>query len=185
MRIWKFILPILLLFLICNITEGYQNNMPPPNRPDEIQFMTCHDYSSNTNLGNNNFKLNNHKIGNPLSGNYSFFLDAYGIRNYDEFFHAPICEKDDRYNFEAINSLDFREIPDSTDLNKEEIYKEEIELDKFLIKDPNYLFVNPKFIGNKILYPELVNEKYLMSHKTHETETLQHRMDKSLYGNDI
>ena len=151
MRIWKIFLPILLLLLICNITEGYQNNMPPPDRPDEIQFMNCHDYSSNTNLGNNNFKLNNHKIGNPLSGNYSFFLDAYGIRNYDEFFHAPICEKDDRYNFEAINSLDFREIPDSTDLNKEEIYKEEIELDKFLIKDPNYLYVNPKFISNRII----------------------------------
>lgn len=184
MCIWKFILPILLLILICNITEGYQNNMPPPNRPDEIQFMTCHDYSSSSNLGNNNFKLNSHKIGKPLTGNYSSFLDAYGLRNYDEFFHAPICVND-RYNFEAIKSLDFREIPDSTDLNKEDIYKEEIELDKFLIKDPNYLYVNPKFIGNKILYPELVNKKFLMSHKTHETETLLHRMDKSLYGNDI
>ena len=185
MHIWKLILPILLLLLICNMTEGYQNNNPPPDRPDEIQFIACHDYSSNTNLGNNNFKLNSHKIGKPMSGNYSSFLDTYGIRNYDEFFHAPICEKDDTFNFEAVSSLGFREIPDSTDLNKEDIYKEEIELDKFLTKDPTYLFVNPKSIGNKILYPELVNEKYLKSHKTHETETLQHRMDKSLYGNDI
>ena len=48
-------------------------------------------------------------------------------------FCLSICEKDDRYNFEAIKSLDFREIPDSTDLNKEDIYKEEIEL-KFFSK---------------------------------------------------
>lgn len=185
MRIWKFILPILLLFLICNITEGYQNNKPLPDRPDELHFLPCHDYSSKTNLGNNNYKLINRRIIMPLEGVYSKFLDTYGIQNYDEYFHSPICGKNDRYNFEAIKSLDFREIPDSTDLNKEEIYKEEIELDKFLIKDPNYLYINPKFIGNKILYPELVNENYLMSHKTHETETLQHRMDKSLYGNDI
>ena len=185
MRIWKFILPILLLFLICNITEGYQNNMPLPDRPDELHFLPCHDYSSKKNSGNNNYKLINRRIIMPLEGVYSRFLDTYGIRNYDEYFHAPICGKNDKYKFEAIKSLDFREIPDSTDLNKEEIYKEEIELDEFLIKDPNYLYVNPKFIGNKILYPELVNEKYLMSHKSHETETLQHRMDKSLYGNDI
>ena len=67
--------------------------MPPPDRPDEIQFMACHDYSSNTNLGNNNFKLNSHKIGNPLLGNYSSFLDAYGIRNYDEFFTHLFVKK--------------------------------------------------------------------------------------------
>lgn len=185
MCIWKLILPILLLLLLSNINEGYQNNSPPSDRPDEIQFMACHDYSSNTNLGNNNFKLNSHKIGEPLSGNYSSFLDAYGIRNYDEFFHAPICENDNILNFEAINSLEFREIPDSTDLNIKDIYKEEIILDRYGTKDPNYLYVNPKFIGNKLLYPNKIIDKFLMSHKTHETETLQHRMDKSLYGNDI
>ena len=185
MCIWKFVLPVLLLLLICNITEGYQNNTPPQDRPDEIQFMACHDFSSSSNLGNNNYKLNSHKIGTPLTGTYSSFLDEYGIRSYDEFFHAPICEKDDNFNFEAINSLDFREIPDSTDINIEDIYKEEIKLDKYLTKDANYHYVNPKFIGNKILYPELVNNKFLKSHKTHDTETLLHRMDKSLYGNDI
>ena len=185
MHIWKLILPILLLLLICNLTEGYQNNTPSPNRPDELHFLPCHDYSNDNNLGNNNYKLINRKIIMPLEGVYSKFIDAYDIRNYDEYFHAPICGKNARYNFEAINSLGFREIPDSTDLNKDDIYSKEVELDKYGVKDPNYLYVNPSFIGNRLIYPESINEKYLNSHKTHETETLQHRMDESLYGNDI
>lgn len=185
MCIWKLIILILLLLFIYNTTEGYQNNMPPPDRPDELHFIPCHDYSSSSNLGNNNYKLINRRIIMPLDGVYSKFIDTYGIRSYDEYFHAPICGKNDRYNFEAINSLGFREIPDSTDLNKEYIYNEEIELDKNGVKDPNYLYVNPKFIGNRLTYPESINEKYLMSHMTHDNETLLHRMDKSLYGNDI
>jgi hypothetical protein len=166
------------------LSEGYQNNSPPPDRPDEIQYMACHDYSSGSKLGNNNYKLNKHKIGMPLNGTYTTFIDKFNIRNYDEFFHSPICEKYN-YNFENINLLEFREIANYEDENINEIYKEEIDLDKYGIKDPNYLYLNPKFIANKILYPESINEKYLMSHKTHETETLQHRMDASLYGNDI
>ena len=184
MCIWKFILPILLLLFICNITEGYQNNSPPPDRPDETQFIACHDYSSNTNLGNNNYKLNKHKIGMPLTGNYTKFIDEFNIRNYDEFFHSPICEKKN-YNFENINSLEFREIANYEDENLSEIYNEEIKLDKNNIKDPNYLYVNPKYIGNKLLYPNKIIDKFLASHKSHDTETLLHRMDKSLYGNDI
>ena len=34
---------------------------------------------------------------------YSSFLNTYGIRNFDEFFHAPICE--DEFTFQNINSL--------------------------------------------------------------------------------
>ena len=45
---------------------------------------------------------------------------------------------------------------------KEDIYKEETELDKYSIKDPNYLFVNPKFIGNRLIYPESINQNYLI-----------------------
>ena len=58
MCIWKYILLfVALLWIIKHENgEGYQNNKPPKDRPHEIQFMACHDNSSNGNLGNNNYK---------------------------------------------------------------------------------------------------------------------------------
>ena len=166
-KLCKFILPILMLYLILYDYEGYQNNKPPSDRPDSMQFMACHDNSTSDHLANNNSK----------------FIDEYDIRNYDEFFHSPICENDDIYNFEGVQSLDFREIYEIGDDG--DIYKEEIDLDKQSIRSPNYVYVNPEYIGNKLLYDSDTNARFLKSHKTHDTETLQHRMDGSLYGNDI
>jgi hypothetical protein len=187
MRMWKYILPLLLLFFLINQGEGYQNNTPPADRPDEIRFKVCHDYSSNDNLGNNNYKLHKHHIGNPLQGTYSSFLDTYDIRNYDEFFHAPLCESE--YNFANIQSLDNRLIPDSIDKSVDDIYdiydiyEEEVNLDKVHTRDPNFVYVNPEYIGNKLLYPRHINKIFLKNHKSHDTENLQHRLDSSLYDN--
>ena len=182
-KLCKFILPILMLYLILYDYEGYQNNKPPSDRPDSMQFMACHDNSTSDHLANNNYKSVNHKLGKPLVGVYSKFIDKYDIRNYDEFFHAPICENEDIYNFEGVQSLDFREIYEIGDDG--DIYKEEIDLDKQSIRSPNYVYVNPEYIGNKLLYDSDTNARFLKSHKTHDTKTLQHRMDASLYGNDI
>ncbi len=198
--ICKIILLLLLLILIINQyggyeryeryegyerCEGYQNNKPPPDKPDEILFKACHDYGSNNNLGNNNYKLHSHKIGEPLEGNYSDFLNIYNIRNYDEFFHAPICE--DHFKFNNISSLDNRLIAlDNATLNnlglnitKEEIYENENNLDKINIKDPNYVYVNPKYIGNKLLYSNKINELFLKNHDSHNKDLL-HRLDDNI-----
>ena len=79
--------------LFNNLIEGYQNNKPPPDRPDELQFLACSD-NNKVNfgnreiefVGNNNYKLKQRHIGQPLVGTYTSFIDTYGIRNYDEFF---------------------------------------------------------------------------------------------------
>jgi len=187
MCIRRYILPLLLLLLLLFIVdqyEGYQNNMPPSDRPDEIRFKVCHDYGSNDNIGNNNYKLQQHHIGKPLQGAYSSFLDAYDIRNYDEFFHAPLCESE--YSFKNIQTLDNRLIPDSTDINIDgidAIYKNEVDLDKVHLRDPNYVNVNPEYIGNKLLYPMNINKIFLKNHKSHDTENLQHRLDPRLHNN--
>ena len=187
MCIWKYILLILALLYIIKYEngEGYQNNDIPKDRPHEIQFIPCHDYSSNDNLGDNNYKLHNHQIGTPLQGVYSKFLDVYGIRNYDEFFHSPICEKE--HDFSSINTLEHREIPDSLDTLEErnQIYDKEKQLDENYVRDPHYVYHNPKHIENKILYPEDINKIFIKNHHSHDTEIMQHRMDSGLYGNDL
>ena len=187
MCIWKYILLFLALLWIIKYEngEGYQNNKPHKDRPHEIQFMACHDNSSNGNLGNNNYKLHNHKIGTPLQGVYSTFLDTYGIRNYDEFFHSPICEEE--HDFSSIDTLEHRQIPDSQDTDEErkQILDKEKQLDEFYIRDPHYVYHNPKHIENKILYPEEINKIFIKNHHSHDTEIMQHRMDSGLYGNDL
>ena len=194
MCIWKYVLLFLALLWIIKYEngEGYQNNKPPKGRPNEIQFIPCHDNSSKDNLGNdnylgnNNYKLHNHKIGTPLQGVYSTFLDTYGIRNYDEFFHSPICEEEG-HDFSSIDTLEHRKIPDSQDTAEErkQIHEKEKLLDKFYIRDPHYVYHNPKHIENKILYPEEINKIFIKNHHSHDTEIMQHRMDSGLYGNDL
>lgn len=172
---------ILVLVLICWVTkEGYQNNRPPQDRPDETQFIACHDYSSSENLGNTNYKLHTHRLGKPLKGTYSSFLDIYGIRNYDEFFHSPICEEE--YNFESIDNLEFREIPDSLDEDIDQVYGEEISIDDDRTKDPNYVYVNPQYIGNTLLYPDEINQAFLRSHRSHDDENLLYRIQRGIYN---
>mgnify|MGYP006153679683 CR=1 FL=1 len=170
---------LLVVFLIhtpCS-QEGYTNNNHPTDKPDDTQYYACHDYSVTSNLGNNNYKKIKHGIGKPLEGAYSYFLDTYGIRNYDELFHAPICDK--HYNFKHISSLSPpSEIIDHTNILKQgELVNIENEYDTNAIKDPYYLYGNPNHIGNQLTYTDEINDLFLKNHSSHDAENLAHRLD--------
>ena len=169
-----------LCLLITSCTqEGYQNNQHSLDTPDDLQFYACHDHSNTSNLGNNNYKLKKHGISEPLQGTYSYFLDVYGIRNYDEIFHSPICES--KYNFSGINNLSSPEILDHTDvLEKDKLLKIEETYDKNSIKDPYYFYGNPNYIGNKITYNKEINELFLSNHRSKDTENMLHRLDRDI-----
>lgn len=199
------ILLILSLLLFINNYEGYQNNtelyqanMPPLNRPHELQFMPCHDYSKGSHRGipvelkgTNNYKLEKHHIRNPGTGVYSSFLNTYGIRNFDEFFHAPLCE--DEFTFQNINSLGNRMIPldnatqQRLGMNEtmDDIIEREKQLDSKGVRNPHYKYVRAGYIGNKLTYPDELTKIMVESHASHNEENLQHRLDDNLYGNDI
>ena len=176
------ILFLSITFLLCNscLKEGYISNQPPPNKPDDLQFYACHDYSSTNNLGNTNYKLKKHDIGEPLQGPYTYFLDEYGIRNYDEIFHSPICER--HYNFNDVSSVNVpSEILDHEDLlRQDEILSLEEEYDKNSVKDPYYLYGNPEYIANKLIYSDEINELFLKNHTSHDEENLLHRLDQRI-----
>jgi len=167
----RILMTIVILGILCFVTasfvfagEGYVNQ-PPPNKPDDLQFYACHDYSSNKNLGNNNYKLKKHGISEPLQGTYSYFLNTYDIRNYDEIFHAPICEQHN--NFRGINNLNTPEILDHEDLLKEdELLKKEEIYDRNAVKDPYYLFGHPSYVGNKLIYSKGINDLFLSNHSS-------------------
>tara|TARA_B100000424_G_C22731592_1_gene396650 strand:+ start:145 stop:687 length:543 start_codon:yes stop_codon:yes gene_type:complete len=169
---------IILLFILHSLTphkhEGYINNKVDPDHPDPTQFYACHDHSNkNVRFGNNNYKVKKHSIKEPQKGPYSAFLDVYDLRNYDEVFHAPICEK--KYSFDDIHNLDeFRPIIDHDDaLQEDKLLKEEEELDNNAIKDPFYPYYNPNHIQNKILYSDEINKVFLRNHLSH-VEELKH-----------
>ena len=166
----------LLLYTSC-LVEGYISNQPPKDRPDDLQYYACHDYASNQNLGNNNYKLKHHGIGEPQQGPYSYFLDEYNLRNYDEIFHAPICEK--HYNFKDISSVETpTHILDHSDIIREQqLLKVEEDYDKNSVKDPDYLYGNPNYIGNKLTYSEGINELFLMNHASTVDDKWSERLD--------
>lgn len=199
------ILLILSLLLFINNYEGYKNNseiyqanMPPPDKPHEIQFKACRDHSEVVHRGvpvklkgTNNYKLEKHKIRSPGKGVYSSFLNTYGIRNFDEFFHAPICEDD--YRFYDINSTENRMITMDTSTQQrlgintttDEILENEKRMDSIGVRNPYYYYVTPEYIGNKITYSDDLTKLLVDSHESHNEENLQHRLDDRLYGNDI
>lgn len=175
------ILVIILVSLLIYKQEGYQNNTPPGSIPDDIQFKSCHDFSNTNNLGNNNYRIRRHGIGEPLEGVYSHFLNTYNLRNYDEYFHSPICEGN--YRFSNTSELTNRLIPDGTDTPEErrELYELEQELDARGLHNPDYLYVNPEFIENKLTYTEGINQMFLKNHRSHDEDNLHHRLDPELY----
>jgi hypothetical protein len=164
---YKLICILILVSLLMSTNEGYQNNKIPSDRPDDLQFYACHDYNpiefegQDIELhGNNNYKETNHSIGEPKQGVYSDFLNIYKLRNYNEIFHAPICEN--KYNFNTINSLHTPNLLMND--NDENILKVEEEFDKNNIKDPFYVYGNPNYIENKLLYSSEINELFLSNH---------------------
>ena len=99
----------LFIYILCSFCKEGFINKPLKDKPDDLQFYACHDYSSNQNLGNNNYKIKRHGVVEPQVGAYSSFLDIYKLRNYDEIFHSPICESE--YNFKDIQVESFKQLP--------------------------------------------------------------------------
>ena len=180
----KYILLIfIILFMICICNkEGYMNNAPPPDRPDDIQFYACHDYSNINHLGNNNYKVKYNQLGEPLQGAYSHFLNEYKLRNYDEYFHSPICEE--HYLFTHISNVNTpTEIIDHTNIiDQDKLLKVEEDFDANSIKDPYYIYRNPNYVSNKLLYSKEINDLFIKNHRSHDKENLLHRLDLNLYN---
>ena len=187
----NYILIIIIIILLCQCgREGYMNNDIPKDKPDDKQFYACHDYSELSNrgvksstMGNNNYKVKKHGVAEPLQGVYSSFLDIYRIRKHHELFHAPICEG--RYNFKDISSVDVpTHVLDHSDLLVEDdLLDIEAEFDRNSIKDPYYLYGNPRHIGSQITYSDEANELFIREHKSHDSENLSHRLDHKVYSN--
>jgi|TARA_B110000971_G_scaffold192437_1_gene204733 hypothetical protein len=100
------------------------------------------------------------RVDLPLKGTYSSFIDINKIRTYDHFYHSPICENP--YGFEENLDVQFRLIPGAfpeEDISL--IYENELEKDENFLREPTYLYGNPKFINNTILYDEELQNKFL------------------------
>jgi len=176
---------IYFLYTFCQ-KEGYINK-PLKDEPDDLQFYACHDSGTIdfkglplSMRGNNNYKLKRHGVGEPLQGAYSYFLDTYKLRNYDEIFHAPVCEG--KYNFKDVTNLNMPEILDHDDVVKEEkMLLAEEDYEKNSIKDPYYSYVSPKYIGNKITYNDNTIKMFLDSHRsTSDDGQLMDRLDSRI-----
>ena len=98
------------------------------------------------------------------------------IRTYDHFYHAPICE--DTYPFETDIESAFRLIPGAfPEDDKSVIYEEELQKDSHDLRNPYYLLGNPKFIKNKILYEDEIQDMFL---KVKKGLPLHHEDDRHL-----
>tara|TARA_Y100000389_G_C17392980_1_gene480949 strand:- start:152 stop:700 length:549 start_codon:yes stop_codon:yes gene_type:complete len=159
----------LFIYISCSYCKEGFINKPYKDKPDDLQFHACHDYSSNQNLGNNNYKLKRHGVVEPQQGAYSSFLDIYKLRNYDEIFHSPICESE--YNFKDIQNLKTPEILEYRDaLNEKSMLKLEEEYERNSIKDPYYSYVSPQFIGNKLTYSDNAIKMFLNTHHSQKDD---------------
>jgi len=147
--------------------ENYENNSGSGSKPDSTQFYSCeHSKFKNDpeypfeNYPANNYMVKQNRVSLPLKGTYSSFIDINKIRTYDHFYHSPICENP--YGFEENLDAQFRLIPGA--FPEEDIslmYETELEKDEDPLRDPTYLYGNPKFIGNTILYGEGLQKKFL------------------------
>ena len=178
----KLLLILLLCFIIINLNcyEGYMNNSPPKDHPDDMQFYACHDYSNDEFKGNNNYKLIKHGISKPLKGAYSYFLDEYKLRDYDEIFHSPICQK--HYSFKEVDSSKPNTfIIDHTDItNLDELLKQEENYDKISVKDPSYVYRKSGEIAGPILYDKDIQEMFLRVSSSTEEEKFTQRLDADI-----
>lgn len=161
-----YILYLLILFIIILSynSEGYINhiydsNMIRSNGPDDTQYYACRQDKFSPGYPfqkypNSNYRIKKNMVGIPQKGAFSAFLDSHNIRNYDHFYHAPICEDDNEsYDFNTNIDSQFRLIPGAfPEENIQEIYKEETKKDLHDLRNPYYIYGNPEYIGNKIIY---------------------------------
>jgi len=192
MKIQNIIIIILFLFLLFRI-EGYINtnniynsNEVNSDEPDDIQFYACRqdkftdspDYPFQK-YPNSNYRVKRNSVKSPQEGTFSAFLDSHKIRTYDHFYHAPICEDDNEsYDFNTNIESQFRLIPGAfPEEDIQQIYKEEIEKDSHDLKNPNYMFGNPEYIENRMLYNNDIQDMFL---KIKSEQPKHHEDDRHL-----
>lgn len=180
MELFSLLLLIFLFLFFCHTnkenytnmnTQIYERNKTNPNEPDSKQFYACRKEAEASpgypfkRYPNSNFRVKTNMVKAPLKGTFSAFLDVHKIRNYDHFYHAPICEDDpgkESYNFETNIDSQFRLIPGAfpeEDIN--EIYAEELEKDSHDLRNPHYSYSDPEHIQNKILYDDEIQDIFL------------------------
>lgn len=200
MNYYILIIIFLFIFFFChrnkeNYTnlnkEIYENNRTNPNEPDSKQFYACRQERFKNSLNypferypNSNFRVKENEVKAPLKGTFSAFLDVHKIRNYDHFYHSPICEDDpgkESYNFKTNLDSQFRLIPGAfpeEDINV--IYQEELDKDSHDLRNPHYSYSNPEYIQNRILYDDEIQNIFLRI----KLEQPLHHEDNSHIVND-
>ena len=174
------------LLIILNI-ENYENNDVKSDQPDDKQFYACRSKKLTNNpdypfqeYPDSNYKVVANSITKPLKGTYSSFLDTNKIRTYNHFYHSPICEND--YSFDNDIDSQFRLIPGAfpeEDISL--IYETEKNKDSKTVRDPYYLYGNPKFIENQVLYDEEIQDMFI---RVKLGMPLHHEDDTHLEGID-
>lgn len=170
-------------------TQIYERNKTNPNEPDSKQFYACRQEVESypgypfKRYPNSNFRVKTNMVKAPLKGTFSAFLDVHKIRNYDHFYHAPICEDDpgkESYDFNTDINSQFRLIPGAfpeEDINV--IYEEELEKDSHDLRNPYYSYSDPEYIQNKILYDDEIQNIFL---KVNLQQPLHHEDNRHLLG---
>ena len=201
------IIILVLIFLLCNQNEGYtgyMENKSTHDYPDDTVFFACsenlnvHDCNQydklscdnnrncifqnnqciNKKYPNTHYKVTPNAIKEPLEGTFSAFLDVNKIRTYDHFYHAPICEN--TYSFDTDINSQFRLIPGAfPEENISVIYEEELQKDSHDLRNPFFIYGNPRFIQNKITYEDEINDMFL---KVKEGLPLHHEDDSHYEG---
>ena len=199
---------VLLLFLVLLFSENrtcenyeniYESNQVLSDQPDDKQFYACrHEkFSDNKDYPfeqypNSNYHIKTNQVSKPLQGTYSAFLDVNKIRTYDHFYHSPICEDDiirgedgkikENYSFSFdtdINSQ-FRLIPGAfPEEDKSVLYEQELQKDSHDLRNPFFIYGNPRFIQNKITYEDEIND---MFQKVKQGLPLHHEDDSHYEG---
>lgn len=187
MRKILFLILIFYLVLKCSNKEGFYSsfynkftnihstNLNTDNEyPDRTIFYPVANHNI-VKIGNNekelygnfNYKIVKNTIKEPQHGVYSSFLDVNKLRNYDNFYHAPITDKrfikDFKYDrFFKDDGQEIIQAEDGYDNNsksKYQIYTEnkKIENQDF---DPFDLLAHPEN-NSKILYSDEIQERFL------------------------
>ena len=200
-----FVLFLLLLLLISrdrtceNYENIYESNKVLADQPDDKQFYACRqekftgdkDYPYEQ-YPNSNFRVITNQVSKPLKGTYSAFLDVNKIRTYDHFYHSPICEDDiirnedgtikenHSFSFDTDINSQFRLIPGAfPEEDKSLLYEQELQKDSHDLRNPYFFYGNPKFIQNKIIYDDEINDMFI---KVKKGLPLHHEDDSHYEG---
>jgi hypothetical protein len=169
-----------------NYENIYESNKVSPEGPDDKQFYACRqDKLSDIpeypfkKYPNSNYRVKVNQVSKPQKGTFSAFLDSNKIRTYDHFYHAPICEDDNEsYDFDTNITSQFRLIPGAfPEENKERIYRDELNKDSHDLRNPYFFHSDPKYIQNKILYDDEIQDMFL---KIKLEQPLHHEDDRHL-----